>query len=176
MQIPKPELIYSYPLNKLFIKEFKHSDKANLQNQCKDFEDIYVKSISNDLRLIQAFTGFDWNAPCISIYIVKNCPSSISHPLILRYQNNPAFMYTLLLHELVHNNLEGNIGILEHDQEEVYVNAVVRAVINQSRNARAMLKAASLERSWMKMLKSRISLTENKPLKAILLEKTQKEK
>jgi len=145
MQIPKTELIYSYPLNRLLIKGFKRQDIAQLKMQCKEFEDIYAKNISRDLTFIHTFTGFDWEKTYIPIYIVKNCSHSISNPLILRYQDNPAFMYTLLLHELVHNNLEGNIRIFQHNQLEIYVNAVVRAVLRKSLDAKVMLKAASRE-------------------------------
>jgi hypothetical protein len=167
MLIPQTELIYSYPLNRLFIRDFSYSDLATMKRLAKDFEKIYERNILRDLELISKFTGFDWEKNRIPICVVKNCPESISHPLILRYFENPNFMYVLLVHELVHNNIAGKIRVTNRDKLEVYVNAVVREVLKQSPNATEMLNVASQMRNWRKMLEYGINLTDG-TLKTLL--------
>lgn len=167
MPVPRTELVYSYPLNRLFRRDFSYSDLAALKGLAKDFEKIYERNILRDLDLIPRFTGFDWEKSHIPIYLVKSCPESISHPLILRYLENPGLMYSLLIHELIHNNIAGKIHLTNRNKLEVYVNAVVREVLKQSPNATEMLKAASQMRNWKKMLEYEINLTD-KTLKTLL--------
>ena len=164
---PRLELVYSYPLNRLFMRDFSYSDLAYLKCSAKDFERIYEKNIVKDLELIPKFTGFNWEKSHIPIYVVKRCPESISHPLILRYYENPVLMYVLLIHELVHINIAEKIRLANRDKLEVYVNTVVREVLKQSPNATEMLKVASQIRNWREMLKYGINLTD-KTLKTLL--------
>jgi hypothetical protein len=167
MSIPQTELVYSYPLNRLFIKDFSYSDLTTLKRLAKEFEKIYERNILRDLELIPKFTGFNWEKTYIPIYIVKSCPESISHPLILRYLENPVLMYVLLIHELVHNNIAGKIRVTNRDKLEAYVNAVVKEVLKQSPNATEILKTASQMRNWRKMLEYKINLTD-KTLRTLL--------
>jgi hypothetical protein len=167
MSIPQTELTYSLPLNRLFFREFNHEDLTSFRRETKTFQQIYERNVSKDLRLIQRFTGFPWTRSFIPIYIVQSCPKSISDPLILRYFKNPLFMYVLLIHELVHVNLQGNNIKLDREKLEVYVNAVVREVLKQSPNAKKLLEAATHEKNWDKMLKSGVQLND-KTLKDLL--------
>jgi hypothetical protein len=167
MLIPKTELTYSLPLNRLFLREFDHKDLTSLRTETKTFREIYEQNVPKDLRLIQRFTGFPWTKSFIPIYIVRSCPESISDPLVLRYFKNPLFMYVLLIHELVHVNLQGNNIKLDRGKLEIYVNAVVSEVLKQSTNVKKLLKAATHEKNWNKMLKSGLQLND-KTLKDIL--------
>lgn len=58
MSIPHTELVYSHPLNRLFIRDFGYSDLTALKRLASDFEKIYEKNILRDLKFISKFTGF----------------------------------------------------------------------------------------------------------------------
>jgi hypothetical protein len=160
MRTPETPIVMSTPLNRLFLPDFGREDARALKKDTEGFWILCKQSISRDVRLIPRFTGFFWQKTFIPIYIVRDCRNSISNPLILKYHENPSFMYVILLHELAHNNLEHPLEIarLGHERSELYVNATVREILEEPPSRAEMINAARVDENWDKMLDSGLRL------------------
>ncbi|MEM3405959.1 MAG: hypothetical protein QW117_03250 [Candidatus Pacearchaeota archaeon] len=101
--IPKTELIYSYPYNALFNKEFNHIKLEELKIKFSKFEDLYNKYIKKILIFIEKFNE-PWRKKYIPIYLTEKT-KPISSPLTLRYEENEKYILVVLIHELIHNNI-----------------------------------------------------------------------
>ena len=104
IRIPKTELVYSYPYNKLFDPSFTYKRLIALKQKCRTFEQLYKKHIKAILKLIAKYSE-RWRQPYIPIYIVEKARKSFSHPLTLRYNKDARKMLLILIHELIHNNI-----------------------------------------------------------------------
>lgn len=101
--IPKTELVYSYPYNALFNKEFTYTKLKKLKIKFLKFENLYNKYIEKILILIEKFNE-PWKKEYISIYLTEKT-KPISSPLTLRYEQNEKYVLVVLIHELIHNNI-----------------------------------------------------------------------
>ncbi len=103
--------IYSVLLNK---DDWNYSYAAHKSNikKCRQFEQIYKKNISKSIKLIEKHTKIKkWLYEFIPINIVFLKKSvykkvhSFANPLTLKYRNDSKEMFYVLIHELIHNNL-----------------------------------------------------------------------
>jgi len=101
--IPKTELVYSFPYNRLFNNNFTYLDLEKLKKKFSKFEKLYLKYIKQILILIEKFNE-PWKRKYIPIYLTEKT-RPISNPLTLRYEKNEKYLLVVLIHELIHNNL-----------------------------------------------------------------------
>ena len=101
--VPKTELIYSFPYNRLFNKSFNYNNLKELKNKYSKFEQLYSKYIKKILSLIEEYNE-PWKKQFIAIYLTENTVP-ISEPLTLRYEPNEKYLLVVLIHELIHNNI-----------------------------------------------------------------------
>lgn len=66
----------------------------------------YTKNISKILKLIPKHTKKEWEKEHIPIYIVFRDSYSFHSPLTLKYHKDTIHMFFVLVHELIHNNIE----------------------------------------------------------------------
>ncbi len=112
--LPKTEIVYSWiynrELNRDKTAKYVKDSFAKLENDCKGFEKLYKKHIKQILQLIPKHTKKEWKKEYIPIYIVFRDGYSFHLPLTLKYHKDTKHMFFVLIHELIHNNIEGEHG------------------------------------------------------------------
>jgi len=124
--IPKTKLIYSYIYGKRFDSGFCDDYICKLQILFKEFKKIYNKYINEILEVISKESNI-WEVEYIPIYLTINI-IPFSNPLTLRYNNNPKYILTVLIHELIHNNI--NKKFINREELHKYIKRIMDKVIN----------------------------------------------
>ena len=112
--IPKTELIYSWiynrELNRDKTAKYVKDNFAKLKDSCKNFEGYYKKYVRQVLEMIPKHTKKEWEKEYIPIYIVFRDGYSFHLPLTLKFHKDVKHMFFVFIHELIHNNIEGEHG------------------------------------------------------------------
>ncbi len=126
--LPKTEIRYSIIYNKLFNENFTFEDRNKIIENSRKFEELHKKYINEILKLIEKY-GFKWRKEYIPIYIAKDTKISFSDPLTLKYRDNERLMLVILIHELLHNNLEGNKKFNTRNELHVFMRPIVEKIV-----------------------------------------------
>lgn len=106
---PKTELVWSNVYMGILDKQVTSEDIEELKEKCAEFMGLYEKHIKKIMAAIPKYSGFGWEEygnEYIPIYIVPKVKYSFSCPLTIAYKEDQNFMFVLLLHELMHNNMD----------------------------------------------------------------------
>jgi len=129
--IPKTELIYSWiynrELNRDKTAKFVKDNFEKLEIKCKEFEKSYSKNIKKILELIPKYTNKSWKKEYIPIYIVFRDESSFHSPLTLKYHKDVKKMLFVLIHELIHINIEEH-GFKAEKEINKYANKILETL------------------------------------------------
>jgi len=102
--IPKTEIRYSFIYNKRLNENISSGDFRDIKKRFEKFVRLYSQNINNILELIEKNCN-PWSREYIPIYLVDAKIKSFSDPLTLVIKDDEKFMFLLLIHELIHNNL-----------------------------------------------------------------------
>jgi len=127
--IPRTVIRYSGIYNRIFNPKFSKKDFLKLKKDCKEFAKLYKKNIQKILKLIEKHHLKKWKYKFISIYIVKDSPSSFSDPLTLKFRKDPKYLLVVLAHELLHNNM-GKKKFKDRKELHIYMEPILNKVIS----------------------------------------------
>lgn len=178
--LPELNITFSLPLNHILNDDFNYKNFLENYNEVienyeknfqkfkkttEPFQKMFKKYKKRILYHIEKYSGYSWKGQKIPIYLVNMTQKpSISHPLILKFTTDIDSMFILLIHELTHINLPGEMqskaGVKVSEQ---WVNLITRHV---ALDLKLDIKKASM-RNFSEALELNYDL-KKEPLKKVL--------